>query len=587
MCGIFAVSGVSDASNLVLSGLKDLEYRGYDSWGIGIPVNKVLKLERYTGKIQAEQSGLMGAKVAFGHTRWATHGAVSVANTHPHLDCSGRIGVVHNGMLENFEKLKLNLQKKGHVFNSQTDTEIIAHLVEEELRTKDLLAAVRLVFFQLKGYSACVIFDAKTQEFVAVRHGSPLVVGISTDAVFIASDALSLAPFTRKVIYLPDEVFALVKGNKVKFFNGEGKSVNPKIEKLDEAIQPSRIGKYPHFMLKEIMEQPQLIATAISALDIPVEKMGKNLGSKRDIVVFGCGSAYFASLFGCYLFSGLASRKAVAVQANESDFALNWLSRETYALFVSQSGETIDVLEAMRHAQNKKATTGALVNVIGSSLSREVQERLPLSSGPEVGVASTKVFTSMLTAFYLLASQLAGTSKKVKAKTIQLAALGVRDLCQPEFEKKYILPLVKKLLKVPQIFVLGKGRLYPMALEAALKLKEITYTHAEGFAAGELKHGMIALIEKGTPCIVLVPQDETKADILSSAMQVKARGAVIIGVGPKGHEIFDYHIPTGEAQDLTAIPMIVAIQLLAYHLSVAKENDPDKPRNLAKSVTVK
>ncbi len=587
MCGIFAVSGVVDSANVVLSGLKSLEYRGYDSWGIGVPLEGVFKLEKYEGKISASKSSLPQINMAFGHTRWATHGGVTVPNAHPHTDCSGRIAVVHNGIVENYEAHKQKLVKAGHVFHSQTDTEVIAHLIEQQMKSKELLESVRTVFAQLKGFSALVAFDAGSNEFIAVRRGSPLVVGLSDHSVFISSDALSLAAYTRRIVYLPDDVFVQVFDGQVKFFDKVGKQKKLKEELLDQSIVPAVKGKFAHYMIKEIHDQPRVVSNAIANMDTAVALLAKEIGQHKSVTLFACGSAYFASLFGGYLLSSLAKIRCQAVSANEFKFVEPWLGKQDYALYVSQSGETMDVLEAVAITQKKGAATGALVNVIGSSLSRRVGSVVPLSAGPEIGVASTKVITSMLTAFYLLAGKLGGVSDSKIKDTVSKAARACATVIQGDYQHQYIAPLVSRLKNEKHIFVLGKDKYYPIALEAALKLKEITYIHAEGFASGELKHGVIALVDKGTPCIVFVPEDETKDDVLSAAAEVKARGAYLIGIGPVKHSLFDHHVPTENVGDLSAIPMITVIQLLAYHLAVALKLDPDKPRNLAKSVTVK
>lgn len=587
MCGIFAVSGVDGAAQVVLAGLKSLEYRGYDSWGIGVVAGD-LKLEKYQGKIVVKNSSLPNSTIAFGHTRWATHGGVTVANSHPHRDCAGKIGVVHNGIVENYQELKDRLVKNGHQFSSETDTEVIAHLIEDKLKTLDLNGAVRSVFGDLKGFSAIVVVDSESGKIAAVRRGSPLVVGVGKNkTIYISSDAISLSPHTRSVVYLPDEIVAIISSGEVQFFDMLGKQKILKLETLDQSIVPAVKDKFSHFMLKEIHDQPRVIANAVSNMGTAVSEVAREIEKHESLVMMGCGSALFASMFGSYLLSRLAGRRCQVVPANEFNYLSSWFGKKDYALFVSQSGETMDVMEAHSSSQSKGVMTGALVNVIGSSLSRKADQYIPLTAGPEIGVASTKVIAAMYTAFYLMSAKLVGTTENEINKTIMTAAKAVAETVLPSYVKKHITPLVKRLKSVEHIYVLGKDKYYPVALEAALKLKEITYIHAEGFASGELKHGVIALIDKGTPCIVFVPNDDTKDDVLSAIAEVKARGAYVVGVGPQSHSLFDHYLPTTEAGMLSALPMIATIQQLSYYLALARKLDPDKPRNLAKSVTVK
>lgn len=566
MCGIFAVSNCEDAVSQVFAGLKSLEYRGYDSWGIAVSVRGQAMVEKHLGKISAGPS-LPKSKYAFGHTRWATHGGVTEANTHPHLDCSGRFAVVHNGIVENSNELKEGLTALGHQFVSETDTEVISHLIEANYKG-DLRAAAALVFEAIRGYSAFVVFDIVTQEFAAIRRGSPLVVGMGQDEILLASDALSLSPYTRRVVYLPDAVTAHVQGGKVRFSNMSGGKLKLPIERMEAGLKPVTRDKFAHFMPKEINEQSRLVASFQTKVRLP---------ERRNIILFGCGSAYFAALYGANLLS-VSGRHAQAIQANEAASVLPWIGRRDLAILVSQSGETLDVLETMRELKRRDVPTLALVNVIGSSLSRGADLVLPLRAGPEVAVATTKVFTAMLSALHLLSGGQTGELKQA-GKAL--------DKFDGRYASGTLLPLVERLKDGHHVYILGKGQLYPIALETALKLKEVAYIHAEGFASGELKHGMIALIEPGTSVIILVPEDGTKNDLLSAAQEVKARGAYVIGVGPEKNPIFDYHVPVAGCGKLTAIPMVVAMQLLAYHLAVAKNLDPDKPRNLAKSVTVK
>lgn len=586
MCGIYAVSGSSEAVSRVFFGLKDLEYRGYDSWGIAVGKRKKISTEKHTGKMDVTSSRLPASSYAIGHTRWATHGGVSVANAHPHTDCSHRIAVVHNGIVENYQELKKQLRLR-HEFVSQTDTEVIAHLIEDELKQTDILRAVQQVFPMLKGLNALVVYDVQTNEMVAVRNGSPLVVGYASDALLVASDSISLSRHTRSIVYLPDNVYAHIQGKEVTYSDLKRHTVSLKAERLRDEVVPITRGDYAHFMEKEICEQPALISQAHMAYMPALVKMAATIKKKKHLVISGCGSAYFASLFASYLFSLRTTVPVQAMYANEIDMMENWLNSQAFTLFVSQSGETIDVIQAHKLARTKKSLTGAIVNVMGSTLSRSVDFVVPLCVGPEVAVASTKAWVLMITVMYMLASVISGEDPAKREYLLTQAARAGSAVLDSTFRSEYIQPLVNVLAHHKDVFILGKGLLYPVALEAALKLKEVTYIHAEGVAAGELKHGMIALIKKGTPCIVLVPDDATKQDVLSSAMEVRARGGYIIGISSVSYEVFDLHIPIQACGHLSAIPMIMVIQLVAYKLALALRNDPDKPRNLAKSVTVK
>lgn len=594
MCGIFGYIGKSDnAKEIILQGLKALEYRGYDSWGIAlIPQLKDktkkqrIVIKKETGKIgKATVNELPKANLGFGHTRWATHGGVTKINAHPHLDCNKKIAIIHNGIIENYAQLKQRLIKKGHRFISATDSEVLAHLIEEHAQDNSFLKAVTISFKKLKGLNAVIAINCEEQTLICAKNGSPLVIGFSKQENFLSSDPSALLPYTRQVYFLKDDEIAKIEKDKVEVFNHQGKRKKITKTKLTLDDQETVKGRYPHFMLKEIYQQPQVI-----------EKIAKN--KQKDILNFtrmikksfgtymvGCGTAAYACLSGTYLFSKIAKFHINYAIGSEFSYQLDFLTNKSLVIALSQSGETMDTLQAVKKAREKKAKIAALVNVEGSTLYREADYSWLLQAGVEKGVASTKAFTAKLASLILLAYSLAKKQNQGKEILIQAEKSSKQLLIGKSINK--IKTLAAKIKNSKNIYVLGRGLSYPASLETALKIKEISYIHAEGLPAGELKHGPLALIEKNTPAIVFLPQDETYGANLAAAMEVKARGGYIIGVSFKTHEIFDYFIKVNNCQEATIIPNVIFGQLLAYYLSINKGYDPDKPRNLAKSVTVK
>lgn len=605
MCGVFGYVGKNKkASGIVLAGLKKLEYRGYDSWGIASVVNNKIVVEKRVGAISQksktkDQRSNLRSKIrnfssfmALGHTRWATHGGVSEVNSHPHLDCTGKIAVVHNGIIENYETLKKELIKKGHRFVSETDSETAAHLIEEliknnsklkdqnrpkgtrpKLKNQNFFAiAVLNGFDKLDGLNAVVVMMG--DRVIAIKKGSPLVVGLGKNENFVASDATALAEHTKDVVFLEDNVLVEISNNGVKFFG------DYKITKIDYKTSDEGKGKYPHFMLKEINEQSRIINN-IALTD--VKELSEMIKKAYGTYLVGCGTAYHATLFGQYLFSKVARRHVNCVAGSEFGYLEDFLTKKSLVLALSQSGETIDILESVGKAKAKGAKIAAIVNSLGSTLYRMADYKFLLGAGPERAVASTKAFTAKMAVLILTAYGLAEKHDEGK----RLLKMAARETLRILNLESGILEIAKKIKKSPDIYVIGRGISHPLALEAALKIKEISYIHAEGFAAGELKHGVIALISKGTPCIVFCPHDETRGAVLSGAMEMRARGGYIIGISHKREEVFDEFIEVKDCGEATAIPNIVTMQLLAYYLSVLRGNNPDMPRNLAKSVTVK
>lgn len=588
MCGIFGYAGYrNSASKLVFDGLKTLEYRGYDSWGVAVVSEDKIFVKKKAGKIgNANVDDLPEGNLAIGHTRWATHGGVTNINAHPHLDCTRTIAVIHNGIFENYEEFKKKLIKKGHEFVSETDTEVISHMIEDLSKKMTFSEALRSVFKQMEGLNAVIAINNKDKLLVAARNGSPLCIGFGKNENFLASDASALLPYTKYVYFLEDDEMAVIEGQKVVVFNiRSGKKIIYKRQKLNWKLSQGEKGKYPFYMLKEIYEQPQIVSDIASNFLSQAKKVAKLIKRAKGTYLVGCGTASYACLAGEYFFSKIAKKHINFSVGSEFGYHLHFLNKDSLVVALSQSGETMDILESVKKAKEKGAKIASLVNVFGSSLYRLSDYKMLIGAGPEKGVASTKAFTGMLAHLILLAYNLANRSSEGQ-KVLSEAVKSVKEVLSPKVVKK-VMALAQKIVDKRHIYVIGRGISYSTSLETALKIKEISYIHAEGLAAGELKHGPLALIEKGTPCIAFLPNDETYGANLAGAMEMKARGGFVIGVSFKPHEVFDYYIPVTDAKEATIIPNIVVGQLLAYYLTIKKGLDPDKPRNLAKSVTVK
>jgi len=586
MCGIFAYQGKkTDVANLIFYGLKSLEYRGYDSWGILIKKNNHhFYLKRQTGKITDEKLKTIVATEGFGHTRWATHGGVLEKNTHPHFDCQKQIFVVHNGIIENFTQLKQNLIKKGHKLYSETDTEVLPHLAEElGKKINDRLKIIKEIIKKIKGLNAIIFYFFKNGEFYAFKNSSPIVVGKNYDGVFLASDAAALAPYTNKVYFLDDGEIIVIKNKNLSLFDKNGKPKKISFIDLNYKAQDTFLGQYKHFMIKEISEQPKVLTTIAETQEQNLKKAAKLIKNSYGSYLIGCGSAYYACLVGTYFFSKIAKRHINAAVASEFSYLVDFLKETSLVIPLSQSGETIDIISSVKKAKEKKAKVLAITNVLGSTLYREAHEKLLLLAGPEKCVLATKSFTAKLAFLYLLAHILNGSFKKGK-ENLKKAIKEVKKIINEADKIKKLASLLKNK---KHIFILGRGVSYPVALESALKIKESSYIHAEGFAGGELKHGVIALIEKQTPVIIYNPSDETYEDTLSSAYEVSARGAYVIGIASKNNPVYNQFFSIEDCDDATTIPNVVFAQILGYYLTLARGFDPDKPRNLAKSVTVK
>lgn len=588
MCGIFAYLGPKkNAGEIVLEGLKSLEYRGYDSWGVVARKNDdTTFLKKKVGKIGDAKLPKFTSSIGIGHTRWATHGGVTKYNAHPHSDCKQEIFVVHNGIVENFEELKKDLIKRGHTFRSQTDTEVIAHLLEEK-KLPIMLGRAELVmktFNQLSGLNAIIVFIPETQEFFAIKNSSPLVFGINEDLkeYYLSSDYAGILQHTNKLYYLEDNELLSLNNSGYQLFDSSERKKSITFTTYKISRDSLALGSFPHYMLKEINEQPKVISSIVNNYSQTISDLAQKIKNAYGTYLLGCGTAYYACLAGTYLFSKIAKRHTNASIASEFSYLEDFLTPKSLILALSQSGETIDILSPLKKAKEKGVRICAITNVLGSTLYRMADYKILLAAGPEKCVLATKSFTAKIAILNLLAHSLnSGYDKGVTQLKKAVAEI------ERILKMKKVKALAEKLKNKEHVFVLGRGLSYPAALESALKIKEGSYIHAEPFAAGELKHGVIALIEKGTPVIAYNPSDETYEDTLSSAYEVKARGGFVIGVSDKPSPAYDEFIYVTNCGEATIIPNVVIAQLLGYHLTLDRGHDPDKPRNLAKSVTVK
>ena len=587
MCGIIGYVGNKQAAPIIFQGLKNLEYRGYDSAGIATFHNGKIHLKKDAGKIDEIHKKLnltdLPGSIGIGHTRWATHGGVTKGNAHPHTGCSDDIVLVHNGIIENYQELRKSLV--GHSLKSETDTEIIAHLIGEEMKSgKDFVEATKSALKKLEGQYALLIFNKNEKKMIAARRKAPLVIGVGDGEYFPASDIPAFLDHTKNVIYMSDGDMAVLNGS-IKIFNiDKGKEVKKEISSVDWRVEQAEKGEFDHYMLKEIMEQAETIQKAIEQDEEKIKEIVSDIRNARDVFFVGCGTAYYACLLGSYLFSKISNKYIHAFSGSEFSNFKHLLNENSLVIAVSQSGETADTLEAVRAAKKAGGKVFSILNVKGSSLDRESDKSLYIKNGPEICVVSTKAYTSQVALLLLLAYGVADNLEEGKNKLKNLHSL-VYNLTALS-TRKHLKKLAEILKNKEHIFTIGRGLMYPTALEAALKLKEVSYIHTEGFAGGDLKHGSIALIENDTPTIVFVSKD-TEKDIISNAMEIKSRGGYIIGVGPENNEVFDYWIRVPEVDVADPITHVIPMQILGYQLAVLRGYDPDKPRNLAKSVVVK
>jgi len=584
MCSIIGYLGSDDAAPIIVHGLGRMEYRGYDSVGVATGSKSRITIKKGIGKVAEVNANLgldqLHGSTGIGHTRWATHGKVTDKNAHPHLSNSGKIAIVHNGIIENFEELKSNLQNKGYKFQSETDTEVIANLIQLNFdETSDVKQSIIRTVAQLKGhYSFVVIFEDGT--LAAARFHEPLIVGIGKNSYYLSSDVLGFIEKTDDAIYIDNEDFVILNDTGIHIFGFDGSSVKYQITKVSKEFADVYKGDYAHFTLKEISEQPDSISK--SGSDDQIEQFVHSIRQAKNLYITGSGTSYNAAEIAKYLMSKFAKIKINTVIASELPFSPDDIERDSTLIAISQSGESADVLEAVKIAKESNANILSIVNHLNSSLSQESSLVMGLNCGPEIGVAATKSFTSQLAILYKIADKLCNGCinpdwEKISSTVSQILS-----------NNSKIKEISKDLKDVTDIYILGRGIHLPIAREAALKLKELSYIHAEGIAGGELKHGPLALMDSNVYVIIINPNDSTYNDTLNSANQIKARGAKIIGISDKESDVYDYWIEIPPIDEpLYPIIEIIPIQLLAYYSALEKKTNPDYPRNLAKSVTVK
>ncbi len=607
MCGIIGYIGNRNAIPVVMEGLKRLEYRGYDSAGIAYFEGDEIKVKRCKGKINQLEAIIDAQKIdssaAIGHTRWATHGKPSDENAHPHR--SDGIVLVHNGIVENYVELRHKLESEGYTFKSETDTEVLCHLINKHAAGVPLEEAVRSALKEVRGaYAFAVINEKEPDKIVAVRKESPLVLGLGDNEFFLASDVPAFLSYSREVIFLDNNEMAIMHRSGVIITDFEGRPVHKAVMTISWSPSMAEKGGYRHFMLKEIYEQPRSIADTIRGRVFPekgevaIEEFGLSpeiIGQIDKIFIVACGTSYHSAIIGKYMIEELARVPVEVDIASEFRYRTPILGSRTLFIIITQSGETADTLAAMREAKRLGASTLSICNVIGSTASREADYVFYTHSGPEIGVASTKAFTAQIVALYLLAIALGknrGTIDEPAASGLIDDLLRLPGYIETVLElDSEILAISKDLFKVTDFLYLGRGIQYPIALEGALKLKEVSYIHAEGYPAGEMKHGPIALIDEELPVVILAPSGHLFEKVLSNMEEVNSRGGILITMATKGNEairrLSRYSILiTGSNSYLNTVLFTIPLQLLAYHIAVLRGCDVDQPRNLAKSVTV-
>jgi glucosamine--fructose-6-phosphate aminotransferase (isomerizing) len=606
MCGIVGYIGPQQSVPILISGLRKLEYRGYDSAGVAVLEGEKLRVLRCRGKLANLESLVakesLSGSLGIGHTRWATHGRPSDENAHPHFHKG--VAVVHNGIIENHLALKEVLREKGHVFTSETDSEIFAHLISDELeKSKELPEAVRAALAKVKGtYALAVICEQDRQRIVAVKNSSPLVVGLGKGENFLASDVPALLEHTREFVYLEEGDFAILTADKVAITDAHGRSVQRAPRRVDWTPIMAEKGGHKHFMHKEILEQPRAVSDTIRGRasieegDVYLDGVDPSMLKRIDrVVVLACGTSYHAGLVGRAMIETLARVGVDVDLASEFRYRGALVGKETLALAISQSGETADTLAALREAKAKGCPTLSIVNVLGSAIARESDAAVYTHAGPEIGVASTKCFVTQLAALYLLAVKLGRARGTLDLATAQQHLLALRHLPKLMEEVMRCEDGVKGLARVWQgasdCLFLGRGPQFPIALEGALKLKEISYVHAEGYAAGEMKHGPIALIDPTMPVVIIAPKGPGYEKMIGNIEEVRARGGKVIAVCNEGDSeitrLADHVIRVPVTEPLLApLLTVIPLQLFAYHVADLRGTDVDQPRNLAKSVTV-
>jgi glucosamine--fructose-6-phosphate aminotransferase (isomerizing) len=613
MCGIIGYIGSKPVVPVLLDGLRRMEYRGYDSAGVAVVSPEGIALRRSAGKLanleQAIRVDPVEGLYGVGHTRWATHGRPTEENAHPHRDCTGRIVVVHNGIIENYLELKKELQSQGHEFKTETDTEIVAHLVEREMRDDGLENAVRRALTYMRGMFAIVLVSVEDPEkIVAVRNGPPIVVGLGKDEFFVASDIPAILAHTRDVVFLGDEEMAVITRSGVQFTDYQGRAVSKTTQRVMWDPIAAEKGGHKHFMLKEIYEQPTAARDTILgrvSLDrgqiflADLNISDETLRAIEKVSIIACGTSWHAGLVGKYLIEALAQIPVEVDYGSEYRYRNPIVAANELAVVITQSGETADTLAALREAKRKGAHSIAICNVVGSMATREAEGTVYTHAGPEIGVASTKAFTSQLVALQLLAlymAQIRGTLAPTQVRNHIGELLQMPQTIEQTIKASAVMEKVaERFYNRSDFLFLGRGINYPIALEGALKLKEISYIHAEGYPAGEMKHGPIALIDEQMPVVAIAPNDHVFEKMIGNVQEAKARGGSVIALTTDGDARMggvldrqtDVMVPLPATTALlTPVVMTVPLQLLAYHIAVRRGCDVDQPRNLAKSVTV-
>lgn len=608
MCGIVGYIGDKKAVPVLVEGLQKLEYRGYDSAGVAVYDKGSIEIRKYKGRLSILEEHLkkesLDGSLGIGHTRWATHGEPSDVNSHPHSNCSGDIAVVHNGIIENYMSIKKMLMENGYVFKSETDTEVLAHYLDYFYKG-DLIEAVRRVLEKIRGsYAFAVISKKEPDKIICVRRENPLIVGVGKGENFIASDIPAILNHTRNIYLLNENELAVIEKERIRFFDEEGKEVKKEVFEVKWDVAAAEKGGFEHFMIKEIHEQPKAVkdtmtsrviqdSASIRLDDIKLTK--EELEKFNKIFIVACGTAYHAGMVGKYVIEKLTRIPVEVEIASEFRYRNPIVDEKTLTIIISQSGETLDTLAALKEAKKKGSRILGIVNVVGSSIARESHDVLYTWAGPEIAVASTKAYTTQLIALYTIAlymAKLKGTLKDEEITAIKEEMQTLPKLVEQVLKQKETLQkFATRNSNARDIFFLGRGIDYAVTLEGSLKLKEISYIHSEAYAAGELKHGTIALIEKGTIVMAVLTQDDLYEKMVSNVKEVKARGAFVFAVAKEGNTevetVADYTLYIPKVSDILApVVSVIPLQLLAYYMAVEKGCDVDKPRNLAKSVTV-
>lgn len=586
MCGIIGCVSDADVVEVLLDGLRNMEYRGYDSAGFGVHDGNAIKVGKGVGRVDEVARSLdlksFSGKIGLAHTRWATHGGVTPENAHPHLSCNGEVAVVHNGIIENYQTIKSELESKGHRFRSTTDTEVIPHLIEEKLKAgRNHREAVFDAAKELRGsYAFLVLFKDLFDRLYGVRKDAPLIIGLSEKGIFLASDVLSFLKHTNKALFLENLEVAEVKRDSYSIWNFGGEEVQHSISTLVWDSMTISKKEFTYYTLKEIHEQRETTALAFKQDLESVDRFCLALQGAERIYIIGAGTSYHAGIVAKHLLLNLAKLPVEVILASEFEDYATLIDDGTLMLAISQSGETADVLSAVNIAKKRGASVLSIVNTPSSTLARESELTLYLNCGPEFGVAATKTFTAQLAVIYSIASRLSNIAINLKRITE-----AVEEVFSVERQIAY---LAQAFSASKDCYFIGRGINYPIALEGALKLKELAYVHAEGLAAGELKHGTLALISEGVPVIALNPRDRTYHDTQSNVAEIKARGGRVIGVSDIANSLYDYHIKIPSLEKLFyPIIEVIPLQMFAYYSALERGQNPDYPRHLAKSVTVK